>query len=526
MNMSTAMKCLLMKWFVPMLAMLSLANMAVGQYPPPYPQGGGYQPAGLPLPVQQAAYPQQDFPDRLPPPANPYPQQIGTGVAPAEDVSHLVADSNAAGLLEAAADPTTARIQALEKEVAAMKAASKKLPNVTVNGVAQMDAVMFSQDDASRATFDPIQGGPIQNGADFRRARLSAKGAIADNMNYFFQMDFGFPGRPTFTDVWVEWTQLPVLGNVRVGQWKQPFSLEVVSSFRYTTFMERSSMFQAFTPFRHMGIGFYNHSDDLNWTWAASLIRTGQDQYGNSLSTDGGNGVVGRLTHLLWYDEPADGRYYSHIGGAYYYNSPPRDTIRFRSIPEIFVGEHAPGAVGTSGQAVPGALNGTPYFVDTLNLLADNVHTFGAENLTVHGPWSFQAEAMAAVVDQQVGGTRTLWGTYMQAGYFLTGEHRPYDRIAGAIDRVKPFEDFFMLRTDGAHCYGLGAWEVAARWSYIDLNDGNIVGGQMSNATLGVNWYCNPYCKVVFNCIHSWLDSRTAIQSETTAYGLRAQYDF
>jgi phosphate-selective porin OprO/OprP len=101
---------------------------------------------------------------------------------------------------------------------------------------------------------------------------------------------------------------------------------------------------------------------------------------------------------LLWYDEPAEGRYYSHLGGAYYYNSPPRDTVRFRSIPEIFVGEQGAGAVGTSGQAIPGALNGTPFFVDTLPLLADSVNTFGVENLTVHGALSFQSEAMAAIV--------------------------------------------------------------------------------------------------------------------------------
>jgi phosphate-selective porin OprO/OprP len=513
------MKCWQLRFWAAAFA-LGCSQVAFGQYGPP--QVSPYQQPVAGYPQPQFAQPQMPYPQQYAQPQLPVdPQRLPTPYG-ADDLAANVAsemlDSNAA---MAPADPIAAKVAALEKEVAAMKASSKKLPNVTITGVAQIDGVAFSQDDASVAQY-----GPIQNGADIRRARLGAKGAIADNMNYFFQMDFGFVGRPTFTDVWVEWTQLPVLGNVRVGQWKQPFSLEVVSSFRYTTFMERSSMFQAFTPFRHLGIGFYDHSADLNWTWAASMIRTGQDQYGNSLSTDGGNGVVGRLTHLLWYDEPADGRYYSHIGGAYYYNRPPRDTVRFRSIPEIFVGEHAAGAVGTSGQAIPGALNGTPFFVDTTNILADNVHTFGAENLTVHGPWSFQAEAMAAVVDQQVGGTATLWGTYAQVGYFLTGEHRPYDRIAGAIDRIKPFEDFFMLRTDGAHCYGLGAWEVAARWSYIDLNDGTIVGGQMSNVTLGVNWYCNPYCKVVFNCIHSFAEARTGVDTETTAYGLRAQYDF
>lgn len=446
---------------------------------------------------------------------------------PANPPNFVIADSNASeATLTAPSDPNAARLAALEKEVDALKAASKKFPNVTINGVMQADAVLFSQDAASRATFDPSQGGPIQNGADFRRVRLSAKGSVAENMNYFVQMDFGFFGRPTFTDVWMEWTQLPVLGTVRVGQWKQPFSLEVVSSFRYTTFMERSSLFQPFTPFRHLGIGFYNHSEDLNTTWAASLFRTGQDQFGNSLSTDGGNGLAARMTHLLWYDEPAQGRYYSHIGGAYFFNAPPRDTVRFRSIPEIFVGEFRPGGVGTTGQAVPGVFDGTPFFVDTLALTADSVNTFGAENLTVHGPWSFQAEAMAAIVNQQTGGTATLSGAYMQVGYFLTGEHRPYDRVAGAIDRVKPFEDFFLVRTDNGCCRGLGAWEIAARWSYIDLTDGTVNGGNMSNFTAGVNWYCNPYCKVVFNYVHSSLDHRSGIQSETSAYGLRAQLDF
>ena len=58
------------------------------------------------------------------------------------------------------------------------------------------------------------------------------------------------------------------------------------------------------------------------------------------------------------------------------------------------------------------------------------------------------------------------------------------------------------------------------------LTDGTINGGDMSNMTLGVNWYCNPYSKVVFNYIHSWLDARNGLQSETSAYGLRAQFDF
>ncbi|MFN9416433.1 MAG: porin, partial [Pirellula sp.] len=150
-----------------------------------------------------------------------------------------------------------------------------KLPNVAINGVFQADAVSFNQGETSKEAYGRIDGG-----ADFRRARLSAKGAVSDRMDYFMQMDFGFFGRPTFTDVWADFKDVGSLGTVRVGQWKQPFGLETVSSFRYTTFMERSSLFQAFTPFRHIGVGFYNHDDNLDWTWAASYFRTGQDQFG------------------------------------------------------------------------------------------------------------------------------------------------------------------------------------------------------------------------------------------------------
>jgi phosphate-selective porin OprO/OprP len=357
-------------------------------------------------------------------------------------------------------------------------------------------------------------------------------------MNAFMQMDFAFPGRPTFTDLWVDWTDLPWLGTVRVGQWKQPFSLEVVSSFRYTTFMERSSLFQAFTPFRHIGIGFYNHSEDLMNTWAASYFRTGQDQFGDSLSTVGGNGLVGRLTHLPFYDERSDGRSYLHLGGGYYLNVPPRHAHRIRSIPEIFVGENRANGIGTAGFPVPGVFDGTPFFVDSGPLTGvEHVHTFGLEGLWVAGSFSIQAEAMAAVVDQSVAATSTLDGAYVQVGYFLTGEHRPYDRVAGAIDRVKPFEDFFLVNTDCGLERGLGAWEVAVRISHIDLNDAAISGGRMDNLTVGLNWYCNPYCKVVFNYIHSWRESPTspnnplpfpavAVASQADAFGLRTQIDF
>lgn len=396
-----------------------------------------------------------------------------------------------------------------------------KYPTIQMNGVFQADAGFFSQDDVSRASF-----GDIQDGADFRRARLSAKGSVAETVNYFFQMDFGFPGRPTFTDVWVESTDHPVVGNIRIGQWKQPFSLEVVSSFRYTTFMERSLLFQAFTPFRHLGVGFYDHSEDLNWTWAASGFRSGQDQFGDSISDNGGWGTAERLTYLPWYDETSGGRGYLHLGLAHFLSAPPNNVVNFRTIPELFIGENGPGAIGTSGQALPGAINGTPFFVKTGPLAVNTFNVIGTELLWVQGAFSFQTEAMINYVDQQVGPNAILPGMYAQVGYFLTGEHRPYDRKAGAIDRVMPFENFFCIGTDDGICTGWGAWELAGRVSVLDLNDANIRGGSITDLTAGVNWYWNPYTKLVFNYVHSHVNDPTFGQSDTGITAMRAQVDF
>ena len=462
-----------------------------------------------------------------------------------------VAHASASHALDIYQQPASLEQQlaGLGKRVEALEKPAVKYPaNVQVLGVFQADAVMFNQDAANKLPIaeggvmsptQPADVTTIQNGADFRRARLAARAALANNINAFMQFDFAFPGRPTFTDLWVEYTDLPYLGTLRIGQWKQPFSLEVVSSFRYTTFMERSSLFQAFTPFRHIGVGVYNHSDDLMTTWAASYLRTGQDQFGDSLSTRGGNGFTGRVTQLAWYDEDA-GRSYLHLGGDFYYNNPPQHTIAFRTIPEIFVGQNANNGTGTAGFAVPGAFDGTPFFANTGNVTDVNaVDTFDLEALWVYGPMSVQSEAMAAHVNRKDMTGSLLHGEYVQVGWFLTGEHRPYDRVAGAIDRVRPFEDFFWVRTaDGSHSHGKGAWEVAVRYSHLDLNSNTISGGILDDITFGVNWYTNAYTKIVFNYIHSWRQSPTsppapagigpavAVNSEANAFGLRAQMDF
>ena len=48
-------------------------------------------------------------------------------------------------------------------------------------------------------------------------------------------------------------------------------------------------------------------------------------------------------------------------------------------------------------------------------------------------------------------------------------------------------------------------WELAFRYSTIDLNDRGIQGGEMKDVTLGLNWYMHSSTRVTFNYIHSVL---------------------
>jgi phosphate-selective porin OprO/OprP len=89
-----------------------------------------------------------------------------------------------------------------------------------------------------------------------------------------------------------------------------------------------------------------------------------------------------------------------------------------------------------------------------------------------------------------------------------------------------PFENFFRLGAERGICTGSGAWELTARWSFVDLNDKNIRGGNINDITLGVNWFMNPYTKLVFNYIHAFLNHPTRGHSDTDIYGVMAQVDF
>jgi phosphate-selective porin OprO/OprP len=371
-------------------------------------------------------------------------------------------------------------------------------PKVKITGFFQADAGWFAQDAASRATF-----GDIEDVRGFRRARLAAVGDVAENVSYMIEMDFAFLGRPSFMDVWADIHEVPVLGNVRVGQWRMPFGMDEITSVRELTFLERSLTF-ALAPFRQYGVGFHNHNEEETVTWAAAGFGYPTDPFGDAFG-DRGYGAAARVTALPVYVD--DGCQLLHVGADWAYFNPSNGVITFRNQPE-FAGPFA-GPLGN--------LASVPFFVDTGALPAEDANLLNAEVGYGLGSWYVQSELRYALVNLAGAGTAALPGLYVQTGYFLTGERRPYDRQNGVFGRVRPLAPV-------GKC-GLGALEVAARYSYLNLNDDGVRGGELNDVTLGLNWYLNQYTKFQFNYIRAML-RRNGLDSDTDIVALRCQLDF
>jgi len=392
----------------------------------------------------------------------------------------------------------------------------------------QADMGLFSQSDDSKAVL-----GNIQNGAGFRRTRLQALGKLTDFTGFSIEMDFATAGRPSFMDVWGEQSELPFFGTIRIGQFRQPITMDGWTSIRHLDFLERNAVFQGMDPFRRIGIMAYNTTEDERTEWAYSIYGTAlsfwngastvianegaDNRYATQLTDHGGVSTAIRASHLLFYDEPSEGRYLLHIGGGYNFsqlggnpNSIGTDANAYdaRPIPEIFIGDFT---------GFPLTAAGTPAVLDTGRIRARNYNLWHTEIAMNYGSFHFQNEWMLTTLNQTNGPTIWMPGTYAQCGYFLTGESSAYNKQAGVMDyNVVPYSDFFGLGR-GRGIGGWGAWEVVARWTYYDLTCNNAAFittapntfppspnlGVLNESTLGLNWWWNRFTRVQFNWIHS-----------------------
>ncbi|MDQ6957724.1 MAG: OprO/OprP family phosphate-selective porin [Mariprofundaceae bacterium] len=409
----------------------------------------------------------------------------GMALAVMLTIPALSGSANAGGtslvdLLEAKGVLTQGEAKAAKAEA---KAHQSKLK---IGGRIQADAAFYKDD----------PGLDMGDGAEFRRARLFVKGKVGD---FHYKAQYDFAGNGTkIKDLYIKYTGLPV--HIKVGNFKEPFSLEELTSSKYITFMERA-MPNTFAPSRHIGAALSGHGD--SWSAAAGVFTNGAS--GTTSGVDSQFDATGRLTFAPIHEKTR----VLHLGAGINYSLPSSTrTLRFRERPESHVTHKR--LVGTG---------------DILNV--DSVLKYDLEAAAVFGPASIQGEYSRTDVSFQNGiaNEPSFSGYYIFGSWFLTGESRPYSVKKGSFGRVHPNHNF-QLGADG-----WGAWEVAARFSQLDLEDTGFPGGKEQNITVGLNWYPHPHLRWMFNWVHASVDRSPITTVARNNFGpdvfqMRAQVDF
>jgi phosphate-selective porin OprO/OprP len=343
-------------------------------------------------------------------------------------------------------------------------------------------------------------GTDFSSGNTFRRARFGFEGTAFSDWSYTFIYDFGGSGTEgsTIASAYIQYNGLgPV--HVRVGAFPPPESLDDTTSAGDLLFLERSQPADvarsvAGADGRDAASIFYY--DDSAF---AALSYTGGVVGDAASGFDDQQAAVGKFAYRFNFGEDenlvlgADTTYVFKFADAVAGGGTPT-ALRLRERPELNVDSN-----NTSGIRL----------IDTGSISADSYWQWGLEaagnvkNLYAQGGYfGYEANRHASTLADP-----NFDGWYLQASWVLTGESKQYRPDIGAYTIPKPKENFSFDKG------GLGAWEIAARYSDLDLNyhagaPGTAIlpeairGGNQRIWSAGLNWYPNPVLRFMLDYQH------------------------
>jgi phosphate-selective porin OprO/OprP len=312
---------------------------------------------------------------------------------------------------------------------------------------------------------------PIDNGIEVRRARVYAQGDCLLVLPVSYEIELAYiPNLFYIENSYLAFRDLPWIGDFKFGQFQAPMALDAITSSRDTTMMELAAPLEALAPGVNAGMEIGRPVFNQRATWKMGLFTAGSSKDTGDASQNYGRAIT-RFSALPIYEanpEHPDSATFLHLGLSVNCLYSATSSVRYRSRPESHL---------------------APYVVDTGNIDANGALVAGAEAAWVHGPFSVQGEYLHSWVKEKDGQSPGFAGGYTSVSYFLTGESRPYDRQNGRFTRVIPHKNF-----DWAHG-GWGAWELAARASYVNLDSADVHGGRLAMLMSGVNWYLHSHVK-------------------------------
>ncbi len=349
----------------------------------------------------------------------------------------------------------------------------------------------FAVINESRSFADEFGG--VGTGTEFRRARIYFEGGLYEHLLFKAEYDFA-EGEVALKDGWAGLQAIPYIERIRIGHMKEPFSIEQMTSDRYNTFMERA-LPDAFVPGRNTGVM-------VDRTFLGERIYFGGGAFANTNDQgfafeNGANyNVTARLTGLPIFAEK--GARVLHVGLNYSHLFRGEGPLGFSQRPESHL---------------------APRFVNTGSIPdVSGADIVGGELAGVFGPVNFQAEVITSFLNRrpEAMSNPTFWGGYGQVSWFLTGETRDYNAQSAAFSRTAPKHPFSIA--DGTW----GAFELAVRYSHIDLDDKGIRGGIGNDITAALNWYLYSNMRLMFNYVQA---NRNGI-GDASIVQSRVQVDF
>ena len=337
------------------------------------------------------------------------------------------------------------------------------------------DAGAMDADEAAESTFPNLDARSNM----FRRARPYASATLYDRVHFRAEVELISSGsfEPQLMDAYIRLIEIPFLGDIQVGQRKEPFSLEELASNNDTTFMELSLPVETFAPAYNIGVMSQRTFLDQRMTLAlGGFWNTGAlnfAEFRQAIDDINVFHLTTRFTAVPWYAE--QGRRLLHLGLSYSHAFQDDDETKYSTLPESYLVNEKLVSTG-----------------DFLTEAADRVNP---ELAIVFGPFSVQSEFFY-VLGQATPDVH-FWGYYFYGSYFLTGESRPYDRATAIFSRVIPLQAF------RPWCGEWGAWELGLRYSYVDLDSGSIQGGVEKNFTVGLNAYLSANIRLMFNYVRA-----------------------
>ncbi len=443
--------------------------------------------------------------------------------------------------------------------------------------------------------FPPHGGSGSGSNVRFRQARLEVEGQAWRDWFYKFQVDF--TGSPNglvpgvFRDTYLAWSPewsipsdlvckdqpcppihiRPI--TFQVGNMFEPSSLERMASSKYRDFLERAFGSDVLAGNRHIGFAAVVGGDapgilgKPNWSFKAGIFSTSLED-GNPGATGapaagsssffnpvpGGHqywDAAGRLTYAPILTEDS----LLHLGGWVRYQKPNDSTAA--SNDRVL----QPGlTLASEANVVGSTLLGTQPLTcvsAALQLVGQNctknVLNYGAELVASYGPFSIQGEYMGMHYDRDPALIRFFGAPgdasinfnafYAYASWYLTGESRAEAYVSYPKEFNAPGNFRQIKILDPVSKGGWGAWQLLARVSQINLNDGgflvlqpvgfasNIQGGRESNFTLGLNWYPNKGIRFMANWVNVFQYSANFNRPDLNGinpnlFVLRAQVDW